>query len=65
MRENKGITLIALIISILILTILAGTTISFMIKGEVIEGAEATVNKTEQQLEEQEQMMSEVRNLYK
>lgn len=65
MRGNKGVTLAMLIIIILILVILAGTTISFVLKGEVIEGAEKTVNKTQQQAEKQEQITSEVRNLYK
>ncbi len=65
MKKNKGVTLAMLIIIITLLVILAGATISFMLKGEMIEGAEKTVNKTEQQVETQEQISSEVRNLYK
>ncbi len=40
MRKNKGITLIALIITIIILLILTGVSINLLIKGDLFGSAE-------------------------
>lgn len=65
MKQNKGITLITLILTVIILLILAGVTIDYVADGKIIDSAEDVVNQTEQQIDNQEQMVEEVRNLYK
>ncbi len=63
--NNKGITLIALIITIIILIILTGLTIDFAINDKLFNTAESVKNKSEEQMNTQQQMANEVRNLYK
>lgn len=46
MRKNKGITLIALIITIIILLILTGVSINLLIKGDLFGSAEKAVKGT-------------------
>ena len=45
-RENKGITLIALIITVIIMLILVGVTVSVAIKGDLFAQAEKAVGLT-------------------
>lgn len=61
MKKNSGITLIALIITIIIMLILAGVTISIL-GGEdgLISKAETAVNKFEQARKDEEQQLKEV-----
>ena len=63
--NNKGITLIALIITIIILIILTGLPIDFAINDKLFNTAESVKNKSEEQMNTQQQMANEVRNLYK
>lgn len=44
-KENKGITLIALIITIIVLLILAGVTISFVMRGGILDNSQLAVEK--------------------
>ena len=53
MRKNKGITLIALIITIIILLILVGVSVNILIKSNLIGTAEKTVNKYKTASEEE------------
>lgn len=44
-KENKGITLVALIITIIVLLILAGVSITFALQGNLINNAQTAVNE--------------------
>lgn len=44
LKGNKGITLVALIITIIVLLILAGVSISFVLNGGVVQKSVDTVN---------------------
>lgn len=44
LKENKGITLVALIITIIVLLILAGVSISFVLNGGVVQKSVDAVN---------------------
>ena len=54
MRKNEGITLIALIITIIILLILVGVSVNLLIKGDLFGSAEKAVNGTNAKVEEQQ-----------
>lgn len=43
-KSNKGITLVALIITIIVLLILAGVSISFVLQGNILGNAEKAVD---------------------
>ena len=45
MKRNKGITLIALIITIIVMLILVAVSVNILIKSNLIGTAEKTVNK--------------------
>ena len=45
MKKNKGITLVALIITIIVLLILAGVSLSFVFNGGILDKAQLAVNK--------------------
>ena len=62
---SKGISLISLIITIIILLILATITVDFVNDGKVMDSAKKTKNEMENQLEQQHEMVNDVRNLYK
>ncbi|MDO5556131.1 MAG: hypothetical protein Q4G09_05815 [Clostridia bacterium] len=53
MKENKGITLVALVITIIVMLILTGVGIKLTIDGESIEITENAVNSIEQQAAKQ------------
>ena len=63
MRENKGITLIALVVTIVVLLILAGVSIS-MLAGEngIITQAQKAKEETENKKEEEENILSGYEN---
>ena len=42
---NKGITLVALIITIIVLLILAGVSITFALQGNILNNAQTAVNE--------------------
>ena len=44
-KENKGITLVALIITIIVLLILAGVSITFALQGNLINNVQTAVNE--------------------
>lgn len=60
MRKNKGITLIALIITIIILLILVGVSVNLLIKGDLFGSAEKAVNGTNAKVEEQQTRVDEL-----
>lgn len=60
MKENKGITLIALIITIIILLILVGVSVNLLIKGNLFDSAEKAVNGTNAKVEEQQTRVDEM-----
>ena len=60
MRKNKGITIIALIITIIILLILVGVSINLAIKGDLFGSAEKAVNGTNAKVEEEQTRVDEL-----
>ena len=64
-KRNKGITLIILVITIILMVIIAGIIVNFASDGRIIDSAKDVVNKTENQVKEQEQMANDVRSLYR
>ena len=60
MKKNKGITLIALIITIIILLILVGVSVNLLIKGDLFGSAEKAVNGTNAKVEEQQTRVDEL-----
>lgn len=64
-KEEKGITLIVLVITVIILVILAAITIDFVGDQKLFEGANELVDRSEKQGNEHQEMVDEVRNLYK
>ena len=59
-NRNKGITLIALIITIIILLILVGVSINLAIKGDLFGSAQKAVNGTNAKVEEQQTAVDEL-----
>lgn len=53
--NNKGITLVALIITIIIMLILLGVTIDIASDGELIDRAQNAVDKTNDRVKQQEE----------
>ena len=64
-QKQGGITLIALVITITILLILAGLTVTFVVDDKVVEKAENYTQAINNQVEEQESLSNMVRNLYR
>ena len=60
MKKNKGITLIALIITIIILLILVGVSVNLLIKGDLFGSAEKAVEGTNAKVEEQQTAVDEL-----
>ena len=60
MKENKGITLIALIITIILLLILVGVSINLAIKGNLFGSAEKAVNGTNEKVAQQQGRVDEL-----
>ena len=60
MKKNKGITLIALIITIIILLILVGVSVNLLIKGDLFSSAEKAVNGTNAKVEEEQTRVDEL-----
>ncbi len=61
MERNKGITLIALIITIIILLILAGISLNLLIKGDLFGSAQKAVNGINEKIAEQQSIADELR----
>ena len=60
MKKNKGITLIALIITIIILLILVGVSINLAIKGDLFGSAQKAVSGTNAKVDEQQTRVDEL-----
>ena len=60
MRKNKGITLIALIITIIILLILVGVSINLAIKGDLFGSAEKAVSGTNDKVAQEQTRVDEL-----
>ena len=60
MRKNNGITLIALIITIIILLILVGVSVNLLIKGDLFGSAQKAVSGTNAKVEEQQTAVDEL-----
>ena len=64
MLENKGITLIALIITIIVLSFLTAVIVNVVANQNVIDGTDDLNNKIVNQEEEHKSISNMVRNLY-
>ena len=60
MRKNKGITLIALIITIVLLIILLGVSIDLIIDGKIFSSAEKAVNGTNAKVAQEQSRVDEL-----
>lgn len=60
MRKNRGITLIALIITIIILLILVGVSINLAIKGDLFGSAEKAVSGTNDKVAQEQTRVDEL-----
>lgn len=69
MNKKQGITLIALIITIIILLILVGVSVNLAIKGDLFGSAEKAIKGTNAKVEEQQsavdELMKELENVQK
>lgn len=63
-KNDKGITLIALIITIIILMVLAGVSIGIAIDDDFTKKAKDTVDKTNERLEEQNNQQEDTKNAW-
>jgi len=63
MKNNKGITLVALVIMIMILAILAGVVFNIVVDDKVFDAANQVVEGTENITNEAEQLSNDVRNM--
>ncbi len=64
-KEQRGITLIALIITITIMIILVGVTVKIIIDDQITKKAENYTQAINNQVEEQESIANMVRDLYR
>ena len=62
MKKNKGITLIALIITVILLLILVGVSVNVIIKGNLFSNAQKAVDGTNAKVNEQQTIMDELMN---
>ena len=60
MRKNKGITLIALIITIVIMLILLAVSIDLVIDGKIFNSAEKAVNGTNAKVAQEQTRIDEL-----
>ena len=66
MRRDKGITLIALIITIIVMLILAGVTLSTLTgDGSIIENAETVVGKYNNKVVNEQETLNEIKDYIK
>ena len=61
--SKKGITLISLIITVIVLLILTGISIGAISRTKIFDSAKNVTNKTEKQIDEHEQTVNEVRDM--
>lgn len=63
--KQKGITLIGLIITVVILLILTAVSIGIANEGDIINKAKYTTNETEKHIDSQQEIINDIRNMYK
>lgn len=63
--NKRGITLISLIITVIILLILMGISMDLIINKKIFSSAEEVVNKSEKQMDTHQEVTEEVRNTIK
>ena len=59
-KRNKGITLVALIITIIILLILAGVSLSFVFNGGILDKAQSAVNEYENASKKEQDLLDQI-----
>lgn len=64
-KENQGITLIALIITVILLLILVGVSVNLIIKGNLFSNAQKAVDGTNAKVNEQQNAMDDIMNEWK
>jgi len=62
MKKNRGITLIALIITVILLLILVGVSVNVIIKGNLFSNAQKAVDGTNAKVNEQQTIIDELMN---
>ena len=60
LKRNKGITLVALIITIIILLILAGVSLSFVFNGGILDKAQSAINEYESASKKEQDLLDEI-----
>ncbi len=63
--NQKGISIISLVLIVIILLILAGVTFDFVVNKDIFKKTRSAKNETENYINEQQQMQQEIRNLYR
>lgn len=63
MKQQKGITLVALVITIIVLLILAGVALATVAQGNIVDNAEKAVNEYNASVGNDETVVTEVDNL--
>lgn len=64
-KNQTGITLVSLVITIVIMIILVGVTVKFAIDDQITSKTEDYTQAVNNQIEEQESIANMVRNLYR
>lgn len=64
-KNQTGITLVSLVITIVIMIILVGVTVKFAIDDQITNKTEDYTQAVNNQIEEQESIANMVRNLYR
>ena len=62
-RNEKGITLVALIITIIVLLILAGVSLSFVFNGGVLDKSQQAVDEYKQAADKESDLLEDIENL--
>ena len=65
MEKNEGITLVVLAVMMVIILILTGLTFTMLHKSETKEMAHDMVNRTDEYLIDQENLVESIRNIYR
>ena len=65
MEKNEGITLVVLAVMMVIILILTGLTFTMLHKSETKEMANDIVNRTDEYLIDQENLVESIRNIYR
>ena len=60
LKRNKGITLVALIITIIVLLILAGVSLSFVFNGGLLDKSQQAVNEYESAIRKEQNLLDQI-----